>query len=284
MGANFQDHIANYMNFDLQDLNPENQGALNTNETFKKTAYDQYLKDHSGPYSVGKAHGLVFLALQHFDKSFQSTVSKIRSQIATNFLPARYSTDKKLLAGYEKQRQILANQFSEADAAVGEIVIQPWGFSGIANNRPLSRGIVTLNNTNPAGYPVVQWNTFQNPVDADIMVALTRYNRAHWASAGLSKYKPVETAPGVQYQSDTEIIEGGIEKGTLQPTFAHPSGGCSMMPEDLGGCVSESLLVYGVGRLSVVDASIIPLIPACHLQATMYAIAEKAADIIKGRA
>ena len=57
-----------------------------------------------------------------------------------------------------------------------------------------------------------------------------------------------------------------------------------MMPENLGGCVSDKLLVYGVQQLSVIDASIIPLIPATHLQATMYAIAEKAADIIKQRA
>jgi choline dehydrogenase-like flavoprotein len=57
-----------------------------------------------------------------------------------------------------------------------------------------------------------------------------------------------------------------------------------MMPEELGGCVSDELLVYGVKELSVVDASIIPMIPATHLQATMYAVAENAADIIKKRA
>jgi choline dehydrogenase-like flavoprotein len=57
-----------------------------------------------------------------------------------------------------------------------------------------------------------------------------------------------------------------------------------MMPEDLGGCVSEESLVYGLEGLNVVDASIIPMIPAAHLQATMYAVAEKAADVIKKRA
>jgi choline dehydrogenase-like flavoprotein len=56
-----------------------------------------------------------------------------------------------------------------------------------------------------------------------------------------------------------------------------------MMPEELSGYVSDELLVYGVQKLSVVDASIIPLIPATHLLATMYAVAEKAADIIKNR-
>ena len=125
---------------------------------------------------------------------------------------------------------------------------------------------------------------FQNPVDADVMVTLTRYNHAHWASKELAQYEPVETAPGPQYQTNEEIIQGGITSGSLQPTFAHPSDGCSMMPEELGRCVSNKLLVYEVKGLSVVDASIIPMIPATHLQATMYAVAEKAADIIKKRA
>lgn len=56
-----------------------------------------------------------------------------------------------------------------------------------------------------------------------------------------------------------------------------------MMPEELGGCVNTELQVYGTRKLSVVDASIIPMIPATHLQATVYAIAERASDIIKAR-
>lgn len=56
-----------------------------------------------------------------------------------------------------------------------------------------------------------------------------------------------------------------------------------MLPEKYGGCVGSDLRVYGTKKLSVVDASIIPLIPAAHLQATMYTIAEKAADPIKLR-
>jgi choline dehydrogenase-like flavoprotein len=51
----------------------------------------------------------------------------------------------------------------------------------------------------------------------------------------------------------------------------------------MGGCVSNKLLFYGVQRLSIVDASILPIIPSQHLQSTMYAVGEKAADIIKSR-
>jgi choline dehydrogenase-like flavoprotein len=97
-------------------------------------------------------------------------------------------------------------------------------------------------------------------------------------------YKPVELAPGPQYQTDAEIVQVDIELGSLQPTFAHRSGGRNMMPEELGGCVKNELLVYGVKQLSVIDASMIPLIPAAHLQAATNAIAEKAADIIEKRA
>jgi hypothetical protein len=100
------------MHVDLQYLNPENQGALNTDAAFNQTSYDQYLKSRTGPYSVGKAHGLVFIALQHFDSAFKKTVAKMRSQVASDFLPERYAKDKKLLAGFKKQRDILAKQFS----------------------------------------------------------------------------------------------------------------------------------------------------------------------------
>ncbi|KAJ4295036.1 hypothetical protein N0V90_007044 [Kalmusia sp. IMI 367209] len=284
VGSNFQDHIANYMNFDLQGLATDSIISINTNATYNQTVYDQYLKYHTGPYSAGRANGLVFIALQHFEAGYRDIVKKIRAQDVSKLLPERYSKNAQLLSGYKKQHDILAKQFAAAKAAVGEIVIQPWGFSGIANNKPLSRGTITLNNTHPEAYPIVQWNTFQNPVDADIMVSLTKYNRKHWAREELAQYKPVETSPGPQYQTDEEIIQGGIETGSLAPTFAHPSGGCSMMPEKFGGCVNEKLQVYGVKQLSVIDASIIPLVPAAHLQATMYAIAEKAADIIKARA
>jgi choline dehydrogenase-like flavoprotein len=46
------------------------------------------------------------------------------------------------------------------------------------------------------------------------------------------------------------------------------------------GVVNERLEVHGVSGLRVVDASIIPLQVGAHIQATIYAIAEKAAEMI----
>ena len=55
-----------------------------------------------------------------------------------------------------------------------------------------------------------------------------------------------------------------------------------MLPKDKGGVVDPELRVYGTKRLRVVDLSVVPLIPSAHTQSIVYAVAEQAADVIKG--
>jgi len=52
-----------------------------------------------------------------------------------------------------------------------------------------------------------------------------------------------------------------------------------MLPFELGGVVSPRLMVYGTANLRVVDAGVIPLIPAAHLQAVVYGVAEKVSTL-----
>lgn len=61
----------------------------------------------------------------------------------------------------------------------------------------------------------------------------------------------------------------------------HVVGTCAMLPKKLGGVVDEKLQVYGIANLRIVDTSVFPLIPRGNIQASGYAVAEKAADIIK---
>lgn len=158
-----------------------------------------------------------------------------------------------------------------------------FGLAIAAIQRPLSRGFVALNASDPTGNPIVQFNTFQNPADRTMMIEAVKWTRRHWQNPILARFSPAEVTPGVAAQTDDEIIDALLEQGALTATFAHQSGTCAMMPERYGGCVDSDLRVYGTNKLSVVDASIIPLIPATHLQSTMYAVAEKAADLIKIR-
>ena len=95
---------------------------------------------------------------------------------------------------------------------------------------------------------------------------------------GIATY---ETTAGANNGDDYEAIKNFI-RGAAVSTWAHPVGTCAMMPRDMGGVLDSNLNVYGVQRLRVVDASMMPMIPGGHTSTTVYAVAEKAADLIKG--
>lgn len=83
----------------------------------------------------------------------------------------------------------------------------------------------------------------------------------------------------------------GMEISTLEATKEHvkrnlitnnhPCGTCAMPPRDKGGVVDERLRVYGVKNLRVVDASVFLMIPRGNIQSSVYAVAERAADLIR---
>ena len=78
--------------------------------------------------------------------------------------------------------------------------------------------------------------------------------------------------------SDLDHVKD-IVKDRLYTCF-HPAGSCAMLPREIGGVVDSELKVYGTKNLRVVDASIFPLEPSGNIQATVYAVAERAADLI----
>lgn len=64
-------------------------------------------------------------------------------------------------------------------------------------------------------------------------------------------------------------------------TTWHPIGTTVMLPKSAGGVVSPELVVYGTSNVRVVDSSIFPYQVNGHPSSTVYAVAERAADIIK---
>lgn len=275
VGANLQDHVPAYMTFNLSNLAFPNYNTLATNASFNASAATEYAEHKTGPWTTTRGNALAFLTLQQFAPSHAALVAEIEAQNATDYLPARYATTRSLKAGFLHQRSILLKQFSNHPAylaAAGELPIQPRNSPVAALQKPLSRGSITLNVSHPSAYPTISYHALQNPVDAAILAALVRFNRAHWASPALARYLPVENVPGAESVADAEILRALNDKAAVTPSFAHAAGSCGMMPLHLGGCVSDKLLVYGVEGVSVVDASILPLIPAAHLQATMFAV------------
>ncbi|PKS08531.1 hypothetical protein jhhlp_004916 [Lomentospora prolificans] len=282
VGANFQDHAAVLMIFDLANASFPNPNTITTNATYNATVWNEYWTNRTGPIAAGSSSRVTLLSLSHSTSAAASIVNRITAQDPRDYLPSSHASGP-LLKGFKKQRGILARLFGSQDASASSHPFPGGGLAPAVLLKPLSRGSVTVDPADPHGLPVVQYNTFMNPVDADIAVAMVKRARAFWSKPDISVLQPTEILPGPQHSTDEEIL-AALKSGGLLPTLAHPSGSCSMMPEDLGGCVGSDLRVYGVKALSVVDASIIPLIPGAPLQATVYAVAEKAADIIKSRA
>ena len=139
--------------------------------------------------------------------------------------------------------------------------------------KPLSRGHIHINASSPYASPVLDFRVYTNPLDFEVSIESIKYTRKYFKSKLFEPLKPVESAPGPNV-TDYEGILAHVRK-TAGPSSFHPSGTAAMMPRELGGVVGPDLLVYGLTKVSVVDASIQPLIPAAHLTATVYAVAEK---------
>ncbi|WAQ86178.1 hypothetical protein PtA15_6A810 [Puccinia triticina] len=82
---------------------------------------------------------------------------------------------------------------------------------------------------------------------------------------------------GPSVQSDAEWL---VSVKNCVRTESHPLGTCALMPKDHAGVVDPQLKVYGTENLRVVDASVIPIQIGAHPALTIYAIAEKAAELI----
>ncbi|KAK4240053.1 pyranose dehydrogenase 3 [Achaetomium macrosporum] len=282
VGANFQDHATTLLLFSLSNQSFPNPDTVATNATYNATVWAEYLANRTGPIANGNSNTLVSYSLAQLTSpaSASSLAARLLSQPALSHLPDIYATSPQLLQGFLAQRTILARRFNSSESAITATPFGGNGASPASLLHPLSRGTVTLNLT--SGLPTVRYNTLQNPLDAENVASIVRRARAFWASPAMAVLGPREVAPGAELQSDEEIL-GRLraDRGVFWPSLAHPCGTCAMMPEGLGGCVGADLRVYGVDGLRVVDASVMPLIVGSGLQATVYAVAEKAADLIK---
>lgn len=145
--------------------------------------------------------------------------------------------------------------------------------------RPKSSGTVTLAGPDPELAPVIDPDFYSAPEDLDDMVRGLRLARRLLEAPAWNRVRGAEIRPGPQAQSD-EALKDYI-RASSQTCF-HPVGTCAM-GKDAQHVVDAELRVRGVDGLRVVDASIIPAMIGGNTNAPVIMIAEKAADMIRGR-
>jgi choline dehydrogenase len=146
----------------------------------------------------------------------------------------------------------------------------------VCNLRPTSRGFVKIKSPSPSDYPEIRLNYLSTEEDRRVAVDGMRFTRRIMAAKALARYQPEEFRPGALVTEDKHLEKAAGELGT---TIFHPVGTCKMGSDALA-VVDDELRVRGIGRLRVIDASVMPRITSGNTNAPTYVIAEKGASAI----
>jgi choline dehydrogenase len=149
----------------------------------------------------------------------------------------------------------------------------------VGTKRSKSRGWVRLRDADARSLPRVQFNYMTHAEDWEEMRACIRLSREIFAQAPMAQYVGDELAPGAQAQSD-DALDDFIRR-KVESAY-HPCGTCRMGTDPLA-VVDPDCRVIGVANLRVVDASIMPQATAGDLNGPTIMLAERAADIIRGK-
>ena len=153
---------------------------------------------------------------------------------------------------------------------------------GFYQLRPKSSGTIRLRSSSPFDAPLVQPNYMADDSDKQVVAAALSLTRRMLHGQALSRYMDRDEYPPATAVTDHDLIEFARLRGG---TAWHLMGTCRMGPtSDPTAVVDSELRVIGLQRLRVADASIMPTMPSGNTQIPTMMIAEKAADMILGRA
>jgi len=146
---------------------------------------------------------------------------------------------------------------------------------------PKSRGRITLSGPDPLAPPLIDLALLSDDADLDALIDGLKLARRIIAHPAFEPYRAHERAPGAAVTDDAALAE--YVRETLV-TVHHPGSSCRMGPAGQSTVVDHELKVHGLEGLRVADASIYPRVVGGNTNASVVAIAEKAADMILGKA
>jgi choline dehydrogenase-like flavoprotein len=285
VGNNLQEHPMTAATYELAP------GEISLDSLFKDQALFQehqrlYMEEHSGamagamsvvgflPYAtlvseqeLGKlVSEVTACSLQLSEQESQNIMAHLRSpkSAAVQFTGVPANFDLKF--GHADQSKLMPGAPPDRNACYTVLV---------SVNYPLSRGNSHVISPDPFAAPQIDLALLSHPVDASVLASGLRFvDRAFQSSQVKGKISGrVDPAPEI----DLEDLERGrafVRDRTM--VYNHILGTCA-----LGRVVDERLRVKGVRGLRVVDASVIPASLSGNIMSTVYALAEKAADMIK---
>jgi choline dehydrogenase len=158
----------------------------------------------------------------------------------------------------------------------GVLEKEPGVTIGSWPSHPQSHGTVRARTANPLDRPAIQLNFLSAEEDQRVVVECVRKSRAIFASRAMAPWNVGEVKPGPDVRTDDEVIAFARQYGRSGMHFA---GTCRMGSDD-AAVVDPQLRVKGVSGLRIVDASVMPNCTVGNINATIVAMAERAADLV----
>ncbi|KAI4189023.1 MAG: hypothetical protein LQ346_005190 [Caloplaca aetnensis] len=269
VGNNLQDHCLVGTFYPYNNASYPSPTELTTNASYNSMAEFEYSSFKTGPWTAGSPNALAFNPLPLISNNSASILTGANNQDPTEYLPG--GLDPTIIAGYTLQKQSLVRRLAETTVASYEIINNNAGSLTVAVMHPFSRGQCYIRSPDPFEPPSIDPRWLTNPVDRQVLIEALLFNRQILATPAMLPLQAAQFVPAVDANEDAlnAIINTGIR------TEFHASGTCAMLPLEQGGVVDPHLRVHGAQNLRVVDAGIFPMIPAAHLQAVVYAVAEK---------
>jgi choline dehydrogenase-like flavoprotein len=268
VGENLQDHLFATLTYELSPENNVTRDTFFTNPDFAATAQKEYSTNRSGLLTSTSVLPVAMLPLSEFFEpaELEKLIAETESEVDPfeMFALPRSSAEKD---NRNAQVEILA---------VGEnfgLVPEPGKtyvtlLSIILH--PLSRGSIHITSSNPLDAPTIDPRYYSHPLDRTVMK--TAYK---WLDK-LAEQEPVKSQLRARVDpvpNNDEEFWAHVQKKT--ESVKHLAGTCA-----LGKVVDGLLKVKGVQGLRIVDASVMPIQVSAHTQATVYGIAERAAELI----
>ena len=178
--------------------------------------------------------------------------------------------------------QLTFTPASYKEGVQGQLEDEPGMTVASWQQRPESRGYVRIRSNDPFAPPIIQTNYLDAELDRRVIVGGMKLARRLLKSAPLSPYYAYEDFPGPNVNTDDEFLQAATERGT---TTFHPGCTCRMGPADsTWAVVDDQLRVHGLEGLRVIDASVMPRMISANLNASTMMIADRASDLIRGKA
>ncbi|KAL5339976.1 alcohol oxidase [Aspergillus crustosus] len=302
VGENLQDHLSTGISFEAVDSVVTLDPLLRQEPEAIQAAMQQYTESKSGPMTIGGIQSSAFMPILEFHSSNKERVSTL-AEFIDPFLflqPDQSAAEPEPDARNTAIRNILTkpnspssmmfmflgqgNLHDHKETAFSGSSLKPGNIItlGFETNFSFSRGNTHITSSDPGGKPTINPNYFKHPLDLELMA------RTLLDVHGLHKLSPLSEflkKDGQRNHPDAFLTDIASAKkyllDTVNTTY-HYCGTAAMLPRDKGGVVGTDLRVHGVKGLRVVDASVFPVIPAANIQSSVYAVAERAADVIKG--